>query len=1228
MLFDNDIHSGGESVYIDRVELEGFKSFARRTTVHFGPGISGVVGPNGCGKSNIVDAIKWCLGEQSAKALRGQNMGDVIFNGSATEKPADFVEVSLIFNKGKSQFKGMFAGLEEVQVTRKLNRKGQSVYLLNRSKVRLKDVQLFFMDTGLYNQRYALIEQGQIGHIIEARPSQMRLLFEEAAGISHFNERRVATETKLNSTQENLDKVQIVVDGLQRQLNTLKRQAKKAVQYQRTRSVIRQLSLSIAVSKYMEWSAERSQLAKVEKVVLAKEDELEHVNRRQWSMLTQAKQSLSAKQEQSNSMQRRLQSLTQQHTEQQTTLTFQRQKVLDLEARTATLESELEGVQSELSEIQHGQSALQDAVLVAEGLMKEASQRRSNAIDAHNSATKAIKTTDKEIEDIKTTMDKSRTRIAKINGELVAIEQRLNDMRTDEGHRNAESTRLTERALSLVHEQQVLVQSIETASQQMRAKKEKERQAKIDVQDHQQQLRVVEEGSQKLRRSLQQLQREVDTTQHLINSTQRMIDSNQGVSRNSKSVLEHPKVFGLLLSMLVVPKTVEKLLLTLLGEEAESILLDDKADIASILSLSKGRMCFVQLPPDWEAQWKKVRHNPNCLGPLSVISGPPHALFALYLVLGPFLTDATTIPKWGWRVFNTQKMECIRNGVYVVGTPSSIAGELLHRRRTLVAEQTKVQDLQKSAAREKERLSIAMSNVTTQREQLQTSKGVLETLQIEIRRVQEDKTRLERLSNGLSQDISAVKRQLQEQETAASKISTERSAKLQQQGLLRLEQAEIKRTMGEADTDLRFSQEQRTQQLKHAGQCSSRRNEADNQCSLLGERLIQTKQRRDSMAQSLQSLYRRATTKKQEIADFQKQHTELLNSNRQLAEKVLQFEADKDALQVEVDASISSMSQFMEYAEKMEIRVQQTQKEKDAITEERVAAQKELDGVRSKITILKHEVNKQFEVRLSGLMDRLEFDRQLVFSPLEGVDVLPPQTEEEANMSRALYVSLTELDSIEQREEWEQSKQSLEDGLAKFGQINFAAIEEIGPVEAEFESTSAQKVDLENSMHQIEDTIAQLNALCTERFLATVDAVGKYFQQLYPRLVGGGSSSVEMLQPDDPLNTGISIFAQPPGKKLERLSLLSGGERAMVAIALLFSLFQVKPSPVCLMDEVDAPLDEANGERFNTMLKEMSTRSQFIVITHNKKTMEVVDTVYGVTMPTPGVSQLVSVKFE
>ena len=1213
-------------MYIDRVELEGFKSFARKTTVNLGPGISGVVGPNGCGKSNIVDAIKWCLGEQSAKALRGQHMGDVIFNGSATEKPADFVEVSLVFNRGESQFKGVFEGLEEVQVTRRLTRNGQSAYMLNRSKVRLKDVQLFFMDTGLYNQRYALIEQGQIGQIIEARPAQMRLLFEEAAGISHFNERRVATQGKLKSTQENLDKVQIVVDGLKKQLTSLERQAKKAVQYQRTNSVIRQLSLAIGVSEYLEWSDERSALSGQEKDILAKEDELEHVNRRQWSMWTQAKQSLSAKQDQSNQLQKQLQSLTQQHTKQQTTLSFQRKEVTVFEQRIVEVQKELATTVAEYSTVEGSQSTLNDEVQIAEGRMQEASRQRSSAIDAHISATKSVSATDREIEEYKSNMDHARGRVSKIEGELVAIHQRLKDIQTDVDDRESEKRAVNERLQLLLIEQSQVDKERIDLEDKLQQQRTSEKAKKSTLSEATSSLSVLEQASRKAKDQQQSAQRSVEKSKMLIQSTKRMIEGNQGVSSNSKTILQQPHVKGLLLSMLVVPKEKEHLLLTLLGEDAELIVLEPSADRHKLLTLAKGRQRLFHMSTDWKQQWNEMSPMIEAwLGPLHDITGPDFAMYTLCSLLGP---HGGAEGQNYWRSVSVSPMAAMRNGVFVVGVPASVASELLNRRRTLVSEQKRLVEFEQVHEKANQALAKARDAVALKRQERALLQAALQDLQSEIRRTSEELMRRKRLLQNLNNDVSALEIQVKTVEKRAEAYALERSQKEHKRLELQQEVKTLHSSIAAFDKELRFSQEQRVQQLKHAGECSKRRNELDKQCTLLGERLIQTKQRRDALAASITALKKRKLSYENEILSIKKQHTELVNSNRKLADSVLELEGQQIAIQSEVDATIASVKQFMEYADKMEVSVQETQKEKDAVTLKRVAVQKELDAVHSKLTLLKHDILKKFEIRLAGLVDRLNIDRQLVFQPLDGVDTLPPQNEVEAAMVRPMYCSYVELQSLEQRSEWRQQKMDLDQKLGKFGHINFAAVEEIAGVESEHDSMMVQKLDLENSIQQIDATIQQLDALCTERFLETVHQVSGYFQALYPRLVGGGSSSIKMLEPNDPLNTGISIFAQPPGKKLERLSLLSGGERAMVAIALLFSLFQVKPSPVCLMDEVDAPLDEANGERFNTMLKEMSTNSQFIVITHNKKTMEVVDTVYGVTMPTPGVSQLVSVKFQ
>ena len=464
-----------------KLKVKGFKSFVEPTEIIIENGLTGIVGPNGCGKSNIVDAIKWCLGEQSAKSLRGQVMGDVIFNGTATEKPSDFVEVSLIFNRGEREFKGVFQGLDEVQVTRRLHRNGQSAYLLNHSKVRLKDVQLFFMDTGLYNHRYALIEQGQIGHIIEAKPSQMRLLFEEAAGISHFNESRQSAEVKLHSTQENLDKVQIIVDGLQKQLRALDRQAKKAVLHKRLTSRVRQLSLAISIGQFGDWAGQRAVLSEDERHILQEEEQCENANKRQWNMLVQAKQSLSSKQDESNLIQRQLQQAIQEYTEQQISLNFLNQRKEDLNLRIIELQKVLVDIEEdELSQTSSVEAESQRHLGV-ENQMKEASQRRSIAIDQHKSATQAIRNTDEQITSLKSSIDSSSHNLNQLSGEITASLHRITDIENDIKNRTQEAellqiemTELLNQKESGNQQQQAITESIDISKKSINAIQQQE----------------------------------------------------------------------------------------------------------------------------------------------------------------------------------------------------------------------------------------------------------------------------------------------------------------------------------------------------------------------------------------------------------------------------------------------------------------------------------------------------------------------------------------------------------------------------------------------------------------------------------------------------------------------------------------------------------------------------------------------------------------------------------
>jgi chromosome segregation protein len=318
----------------------------------------------------------------------------------------------------------------------------------------------------------------------------------------------------------------------------------------------------------------------------------------------------------------------------------------------------------------------------------------------------------------------------------------------------------------------------------------------------------------------------------------------------------------------------------------------------------------------------------------------------------------------------------------------------------------------------------------------------------------------------------------------------------------------------------------------------------------------------------------------------------------------------------------------MVYLEQLDDSVQKSQHRKDEVSEVRRGRGDSLQRTKDKISVLKENINEKYSLFLPKLQARMEKERSLTIETDEGLSELLIESEDDRSLVLPFYLKNEHLENSELLTEWREDFQRYTIQLQNISEVNFLAISEHLEVKIQLDSLVDQRSDLEDSAQQIRDVIEELNALCTERFLNAVDAVNEQFKVIYPRLVGGGYSKIQLLDREQPLTSGVAIYAQPPGKKLEKLSLLSGGERAMVAISLLFSLFKVKPSPICLMDEVDAPLDEGNGGRFNAMLKEMSTAAQFIVITHNKKTMEAVDVLYGVSMPSPGISQLVSVRLD
>ena len=1215
-------------MYIDRLELEGFKSFASRTKVQFCTGISGVVGSNGCGKSNIVDAIKWCLGEQSAKSLRGKMMTDVIFNGSATQKPCSFAEVSLVFHKGNSEFKGIFAGLDEVQVTRKLNQQGVSTYYLNHSKVRLRDVQLFFMDTGLYNQQYAVIEQGQIGQIVNARPSQTRLLFEEAAGILRFKESKESAEQKLFSTRENLEKVSIIEDGLFKQLSSLQRQAQKAVLHRRLSSVLRQLSISLALAQYKQGLEDRAVLSQQEKNLIEEESTLENTNRRQWSMMVQAKQSLTAKQEENNRFNKQLQTAVKSQSQVQTSLEYQQKELASLKANHNDLASTLESTQVDLAHQEHQLSTLAQQVLISESQMKEASHARALAIEAHTQATRAIKDTDAQINNNKTQSDQARNRISKIDGELTAIEHRLQDLQKDGVSRAAELTRNQQ---NQTEQQQIL----HSAQNRLKLQEAAAKNAEIAFQEAQSKLQAFNQDLQKSKALLKSAQiqyqesdgRRVRSATKL-QSLQRMLLAHEGVPKDTQKVLQHSEAYGLLPEFLDVPKEIEAQFLLALGEDMDCILVKSLSAFAELLPLCKGRTKLFLLAEDSDSSSQNVMD----FGPFQQISGEIFALKAVSKILGKVI-EISNFEPWMFleqhcTFVHPKSQSTLRNGMLSTGKVASVAAELLHRRREIVAEQEILAQLDRAVLQKQEELNQARNAVLELEKQLELFRQNEIQMGQTLRNLQQGIQEIKGEIDSSNREIATLQRLAQNQIQYQQQVEREKIQKNQQKENFQTEKSGLEKQTVDLDVVLRSLQEQRQQEMRHAGQVSQKRSESDSLCQVLSERLIQSKKLHDQVRKSCSSLHLRISQVQMEM-DKSTQRQEFLESNNvELQSQMDNSTGLLEDLRLKIDASLQGIAQWVKYTEDLESKLQSCQQEKEKISKKRAKVQQDLDKVHSKVALLKQRILKDFECNLSEQLAIIQKQQQLVFQPLDGVLALEPESEEDKEMTLPFYVVLGDLDNEEIHQQWQIQIADLERHLQKLGSVNFMAIEEGRQIQEEYDIVHSQKSDLEDSMQQIMESIAELNDLCSSKFLETVDKVNQEFQKIYPQLVGGGSAYVELTEPEQPLETGVNIIAEPPGKRLQRLSLLSGGERAMVAIALLFSLFHVKPSPVCLMDEVDAPLDEANGERFNTMLKEMATRSQFIVITHNKKTMEAMDVLYGVSMPTPGVSQLVSVQFD
>lgn len=1164
---------------LKRLELVGFKSFADKTRFDFAPGITGVVGPNGSGKSNVVDAVRWILGERSAKNLRGGEMADVIFNGSASRKSLGLAEVSVTFDNARRL---LSIDADDVQLTRRVYRDGTGEYLINGQMARLKDIEEMLRGSGAGSGGYTIIAQGRVDELLQASTKDRRDIFDEAAGISRFKAKKHETLRKLAQVELNLTRSKDKLDALDGQLRTLRMQAAKAQKYKEHSDRLRELRVGLGAREYREFTAalavERSALEALKAEASDAGAEAEVLERRakelDWAVsrgeealrhheaqLATARQQIAAhetnfKHERAaaNSLDAELLKLGRQRAE----LGFRAKAVEADAARAAT---DAARADEHLAEVQHDANAagvaLAEIVAHLAELEHESTEGSSRQFDlvrqsaasrsAANAALAQVERMQKEYTAKLHAADHKRAQRAALADALDGLSQAGADVQ-------ARLAAARARVASLHADREAVGLRAETA------------QARLED------LRV-RQGD---------LRGRIDVLEGLERSQEGL---GAGVRQVVERLSDAPDVFGLVADLLTVPREVAPLVELALGDVAQRFVVrTGTADaVAAAAGEVAGRVGFVP------CQWSAAAANPFALARF-VSCEYPDATGLPEQLLGRVLVADTLA---GARRLSAEHPECrvvARTGELLEPDGTLTVGPLKAGAEAgLVSRKSELRDLREQHRATSEQVARAEVELADLRRQADEADGVIEAVRAEVvllsdeagglmQRIAAQRQQVESLDAELDLNRSecrTLERQVQEGEAAwvTARAEAEEAEEASAEIAERL--AELKRATEEGAEERERRQQAHTAAQVALGRAAAERDRARERAAQLESEARKRKVEAVNLLSVEQSTKgRRAET--------------VLNALRASAAAADAY-AEKDARE-RVIADLTSKA---------------------------VTDRTEREATRERLGALRHgwqEAQSAAHARELAVHD-LSARRDAVAARIREDYALELDAVPEAHDAPPPAAAQSEIDDLKRK-------------LARLGSVNMEALDELARVEGEFNALQAQHDDLNAARGSLQQVIDAINADSRQLFTTTLAAVRGYFQELFRKLFGGGQADIILEDPTDVLESGIEITARPPGKELRSLSLLSGGEKTLTAVALLLAIFRNKPSPFCILDEVDAALDEANTQRLASVLRDFLDRSQFIVITHKKRTMASADRLWGVTMQESGVSRLLPMRFE
>ncbi len=1180
------------SMRLESVEIVGFKSFCDKQELSFKGGVTGIVGPNGCGKSNISDAISWVLGEQSVKSLRGSSMEDVIFAGSQSRQPLAMAEVNLKVSglNGNSP-----DGSPDCVVTRRLYRNGESEYLMNGQVCRLRDVHELFMDTGLGSKAYSIIEQGKIGLILSSKPADRRALLEEAAGITKYKARRRQTQLKLEAAQQNLLRVNDIVHEVEKQLESLKRQASKARRYRAVREEMQAVERVLFGRRFLDLMEQTRTLGERFDAESERERAATVALETEEARMEVRRQALYEEEARLEEVRGRLNDLTLAVDRYQGKSGYAKDQI----AETAT---RAEQAAREADELQSRVGPLED-MLATRRRDEEQLRAERGAAEAETGAAEAA-VHEAAATQASTEASQERAREAQVTllGRMAALQNTQAAVSGNAERAGADLLKLAAEREEL--EREWVRVGAGRGGAQVRGQEAETLLARLGQEREEATLRAASARvrAESLEGEADGFQSERDSLAGRLASLHEIVETHAAFDEGVRALLARPEgleVMGVVADVIETDSACERAVEAFLGDRLQAVLVPDASHavrgVRWLQESGAGRGTFLPLANAHDAAdggpFRDIaRQEPKVRGLLS----------ALYRVTGPHadrirasLPDALVVEtledalevvgRRGPVACVTLAGETLRGAMVEGGR--SVKGLLAPRReiREASVRREKVESrllvARAGAAEQKAFVEAATAEARALEERIHAAEKELVAIRHELQTADEESVRLDRKASILDSERRQAER---EKGTAAVKLSEIEQALLtaeaeREAGSRSL--ASLTTAVAEARATAEAAQSRSSEARARLAALRERQAAAENECRRLGQDLSELAERIEA-----------ARARGQEMA------------------------ARGGGLQAELEECERLLAEAL--------------RDRDRVCGEAAVAEDRVREIRNELEGREQSLKERRRERemLKDALSELEVQKARTGSDL---DHLARECHQAVGQTAAeAAAGLNEEDLARETAGLETQVAELRERLERMGQVNVLAVEQAQELEDRHAFLTAQRQDLLDSIAELDQAIKKIDKASRERFQEAFQIINQHFGEVFKQLFGGGTAGLSLIDEEDLLESGIDVMAQPPGKRLQNVMLLSGGEKALTAISLLFAIFQYKPSPFCILDEVDAPLDDANIGRFVKMLEGLKEQTQFVLITHSRKTMEIADQLYGVTMEEPGVSKLVSVRFQ